>query len=37
MGGCPDSDGDGVSDPNDPCPNSSGLNGQPVLIVMETD
>ncbi len=29
MGGCPDSDGDGFSDLNDPCPNKAGLNGAP--------
>ena len=29
MGGCPDSDGDGISDLTDPCPNSAGINGEP--------
>ena len=28
MSGCPDSDGDGLSDINDPCPQKAGLNGE---------
>ena len=28
MSGCPDSDGDGFSDINDPCPEKAGLNGE---------
>ena len=29
MSGCPDSDGDGFSDPNDPCPKMAGIDGKP--------
>ena len=28
MSGCPDSDGDGFSDINDPCPQKAGINGE---------